>query len=109
MPARTPTTVHSTILNGENVPGGLQVLAKDGHWIDVETEPETFVVNIDNTYALDQRPLGFQRSPGGKPAGIDRVAGKAPVHRVLSATQLRRADRMHRPVGQGQISAGEVG
>jgi isopenicillin N synthase-like dioxygenase len=35
-----------TILNGENVPGGLQVLAKDGHWIDVETDPGTFVVNI---------------------------------------------------------------
>jgi isopenicillin N synthase-like dioxygenase len=35
-----------TILNGENVPGGLQVLAKDGHWIDVETDPETFVINI---------------------------------------------------------------
>ena len=35
-----------TILNGENVPGGLQVLAKDGRWIDVETDPATFVVNI---------------------------------------------------------------
>jgi isopenicillin N synthase-like dioxygenase len=35
-----------TILNGENVPGGLEVLAKNGDWIAVETHPETFVVNI---------------------------------------------------------------
>ena len=35
-----------TILNGENVPGGLQVLAKNRQWIDVETHPDTFVINI---------------------------------------------------------------
>ena len=35
-----------TILNGESVPGGLEVLAKNGHWIAVETDPENFVVNI---------------------------------------------------------------
>jgi isopenicillin N synthase-like dioxygenase len=35
-----------TILNGESVPGGLQVLTKDGLWIDVETDPATFVINI---------------------------------------------------------------
>ena len=35
-----------TILNGENVPGGLQVKTRRGEWIDVETDPETFVVNI---------------------------------------------------------------
>jgi isopenicillin N synthase-like dioxygenase len=35
-----------TILNGENVPGGLEVLGKDGNWIAVGTNPETFVVNI---------------------------------------------------------------
>jgi isopenicillin N synthase-like dioxygenase len=35
-----------TILNGENVPGGLQVLSKSGGWIDVETDADNFVVNI---------------------------------------------------------------
>jgi len=35
-----------TILNGENAPGGLQVRTRGGDWIDVETEPASFVVNI---------------------------------------------------------------
>jgi isopenicillin N synthase-like dioxygenase len=35
-----------TILNGENVPGGLQVQTRQGAWIDVETDPDTFVCNI---------------------------------------------------------------
>jgi isopenicillin N synthase-like dioxygenase len=35
-----------TILNGENTAGGLEVKHLDGRWIPVETEPDTFVVNI---------------------------------------------------------------
>ena len=35
-----------TILSGEDVPGGLQVQARDGRWVDVPTSPTTFVVNI---------------------------------------------------------------
>jgi isopenicillin N synthase-like dioxygenase len=35
-----------TILNGEDVPGGLQVQTRDGTWLDVPTEPSSFVVNI---------------------------------------------------------------
>lgn len=35
-----------TILNGENAPGGLQVKTRSGTWLDVATEPGTFVVNI---------------------------------------------------------------
>ena len=35
-----------TILSGEDVPGGLQVMTRDGNWIDARTEPTNFVVNI---------------------------------------------------------------
>lgn len=35
-----------TILNGEDVPGSLQVLTRAGRWIDVRTAPDQFVVNI---------------------------------------------------------------
>ena len=35
-----------TILNGEDVPGGLQVQTREGTWLDVPTHPDSFVINI---------------------------------------------------------------
>ena len=35
-----------TVLNGEDVPGGLQVRARRGEWVDVSTPSEHFVINI---------------------------------------------------------------
>src|SRR5262245_15666188 len=32
-----------TVLSGEDVPGGLQVLTRSSEWIDVPTKPDTFV------------------------------------------------------------------
>lgn len=50
-PGQLRAGVHSdygllTILNGEDVPGGLQVKTRGGEWIDVATDPDTFVINI---------------------------------------------------------------
>ncbi|MEC7489862.1 MAG: 2-oxoglutarate and iron-dependent oxygenase domain-containing protein [Pseudomonadota bacterium] len=35
-----------TILMGEDEPGGLQVRTRNGDWVDVETRPEFFIINI---------------------------------------------------------------
>ncbi len=35
-----------TILNGEDVPGGLQVRTRSDRWVDVRTAPDQFVINI---------------------------------------------------------------
>jgi isopenicillin N synthase-like dioxygenase len=40
-----------TILKPDNAPGGLQVLGKDGAWIDVPTLPGTLVVNLGDLMA----------------------------------------------------------
>jgi isopenicillin N synthase-like dioxygenase len=64
-----------TILNGENTPGGLQVQTRSGDWVGVETDPDTFVVNIgdllmrwtndrwvSNSHRVVNPPAGSQQS-----------------------------------------------
>jgi isopenicillin N synthase-like dioxygenase len=68
-----------TILNGENVPGGLQVQTRAGTWIDVETDPDTFVVNIGDLlmrWTNDRWVSNVHRvaTPPGNAAGAKRLS-----------------------------------
>jgi isopenicillin N synthase-like dioxygenase len=68
-----------TILNGENVPGGLQVLTRKGQWIDVETDPSNFVCNIGDLlmrWTNDRWVSNVHRvaTPPGSAAGAKRLS-----------------------------------
>ncbi len=68
-----------TILNGENVPGGLQVQTRKGQWIDVETDPNNFVCNIGDLlmrWTNDRWVLNVHRvaTPPGSAAGAKRLS-----------------------------------
>jgi isopenicillin N synthase-like dioxygenase len=41
-----------TILHQENVPGGLQVRTTSGNWVDINTDPHDFVINIGDLMAM---------------------------------------------------------
>ena len=60
-----------TILNGENVPGGLQLRTRGGAWLDVETDPAAFVVNIGDLMMrwTNDRWLSNQHRVVNPPAG----------------------------------------
>src|SRR5262249_21135462 len=70
-----------TILNGESVPGGLEVLAKNGGWIAVETEPETFVVNIGNLLMrwTNDRWVSNTHRVGNPPASVASQAKRLSI------------------------------
>jgi len=68
-----------TILNAENVPGGLQVKTRSGAWIDVATDPDTFVVNIGDLlmrWTNDRWISNIHRvaTPPGNAGGAKRLS-----------------------------------
>ncbi|HEU4370763.1 MAG TPA: 2-oxoglutarate and iron-dependent oxygenase domain-containing protein [Methylomirabilota bacterium] len=64
-----------TILSGEDVPGGLQVLTRGGRWVDVKTSPTTFVVNIGDLLMrwTNDRWLSNMHRVVNPPAGDGRA------------------------------------
>ena len=68
-----------TILNGENVPGGLQVKTRSDAWIDVATDLDTFVVNIGDLlmrWTNDRWVSNVHRvaTPPGNAGGVKRLS-----------------------------------
>jgi isopenicillin N synthase-like dioxygenase len=75
-----------TILAGEDVPGGLQVLTRAGEWVDVATTPESFVVNIGDLlmrWTNDRWLSNMHRVVN--PAARRRAEQAAAVDRVLQS------------------------
>jgi isopenicillin N synthase-like dioxygenase len=64
-----------TILSGEDVPGGLQVRTRVGDWIDVRTEPTSFVVNIGDLLMrwTNDRWLSNMHRVVNPPAAVNRA------------------------------------
>jgi 2OG-Fe(II) oxygenase superfamily len=83
-----------TILKPDNAPGGLQVQNNDGAWIDVPTLPGTFIINLGDLMAVDQRSLGLDSAPGRQSAARQGGRQPPPVDGILPSAELRRRDRM---------------
>ena len=70
-----------TILNGEDVPGGLQVLTRSGRWIDVRTAPDQLVVNIGDLLMrwTNDRWLSNMHRVGNPPLAEGRNAPRLSI------------------------------
>lgn len=70
-----------TILMGEDEPGGLQVRTRKGEWIDVETRPDFFIVNIGDLLMrwTNDRWLSNLHRVVNPPAGAASTRGRLSV------------------------------
>ena len=100
-----------TILSGEDVPGGLQVRTRDGHWIDVHTSPMTFVVNIGDLLMrwTNDRWLSNLHRVVNPPAGDDARRARLsiaffnhPNYDVLIECLPSQGPARHPPVPSGE-------
>lgn len=100
-----------TILSGEDVPGGLQVLTRSGRWIDVPTTSDTFVVNIgdllmrwtndrwlSNLHRVVNPPLG----DGPSRPRLSIAFFNHPNYDALIVCLPSQGEAKHRPVLSGE-------
>jgi isopenicillin N synthase-like dioxygenase len=99
-----------TILSGEDVPGGLQIMTRAGRWIDVPTSPTIFVVNIgdllmrwtnDRWLSNMHRVVNPPRSDGRQPARLSIAFFNHPNYDVLVTCLPSQGPAKHPPVLAG--------
>jgi isopenicillin N synthase-like dioxygenase len=97
-----------TILSGEDVPGGLQVRARSGRWIDVHTPPTTFVVNIGDLlmrWTNDRWLSNLHRvvnPPPGEGARLSIAFFNHPNYDVMIECLPSQGPARHPPVRSGE-------
>ena len=99
-----------TILSGEDVAGGLQVLTRDGDWIDVATSPSTFIVNIgdllmrwtnDRWLSTMHRVVNPSAGEGPKPARLSIAFFNQPNYDVTIECLASQSAAKYPPVLSG--------
>jgi isopenicillin N synthase-like dioxygenase len=100
-----------TVLSGEDVPGGLQVMTRSGRWIDVPTAPTTFVVNIgdllmrwtnDRWLSNMHRVVNPPRADGGSRARLSIAFFNHPNYDALIECLPSQGPAKHPPVLAGE-------
>jgi isopenicillin N synthase-like dioxygenase len=100
-----------TILGGEDVPGGLQVRTRSGDWIDVRTQPHSFVVNIgdllmrwtnDRWLSSLHRVVNPPLTPTANPARLSIAFFNHPNYDVLIECIAAPGQAKHPPIVSGE-------